>query len=208
LIRSRCLQIFFAIGCLNLAYGLPIHAQSVGTDKNHPPKANTASTKEADVQLLPGVVVEKVEKNSEVEKAGLREGDVLLSWSRGDQQGKIESPYDISWLDIEQRPRGTVTVQGFRDGHGRSWNLGQIYWSLDVRPNLSGALLEFFEDFRWEKKAQGAGLLISAAKHPAAAQQPWLRSWFLLSGGFFAEGRRIAKGGCFLQPFRGSDSRM
>src|SRR6266849_1081942 len=46
-------------------------------------------------QLKPGIVVEKVAKNSEAETAGLQEGDVLLSWSREDAEGKVTSPFDL-----------------------------------------------------------------------------------------------------------------
>src|SRR6266849_3707010 len=38
-------------------------------------------------ELGRGVVIEAVKKNSEAEKAGLQEGDILLHWARGTAQG-------------------------------------------------------------------------------------------------------------------------
>src|SRR5260370_18979567 len=61
-------------------------------------------------QLKPGIVVESIAKYSEGEKAGVQEGDVLLSWSRGDTKGEIESPFDLSNIEIEQVPRRNVTI--------------------------------------------------------------------------------------------------
>jgi len=52
-------------------------------------------------QLKPGIVMEKVGKNSEAEKAELQEGDVLLSWSREDAKDEIQSPFDLSLIEIE-----------------------------------------------------------------------------------------------------------
>src|SRR5260370_7259731 len=87
-------------------------------------------------QLKPGIVVESVAKYSEAEKAGLQEGDLLLSWSRGDAKGEIESPFDLSGTEIEQAPRGTVTLKGFRDGQRRISHLGPKNWSVKPPPTL------------------------------------------------------------------------
>src|SRR5262252_8867602 len=57
----------------------------------------------------PGLVVESVATSLEAEKAGLKEGDVLLRWSRGDDKGEMESPFDVSLTELEQAQRGTVT---------------------------------------------------------------------------------------------------
>jgi len=57
--------------------GTPMDGQALRASR-------VSSARKVEPQLLPGVVVEKIEKNSEAEKAGLREGDVLLSWIRGD----------------------------------------------------------------------------------------------------------------------------
>src|SRR5215472_9043695 len=54
----------------------------------------------------PGLVVEKVEPGYQANRAGIREGDVLLSWTQGEAFGKFESPFDLIRLDLNQRPRG------------------------------------------------------------------------------------------------------
>jgi len=51
-------------------------------------------------QLKPGIVVEEVTKNSEGEKAGLQQNDILLTWSRGDAKGEIKSQFDLSGIEI------------------------------------------------------------------------------------------------------------
>jgi hypothetical protein len=66
----------------------------------------------AAAQLKQGLVVESVAKNSEGEKAGLTEGDIILSWFRGDAKGTIELPFDLSEVETEQEPRGRVTLVG------------------------------------------------------------------------------------------------
>jgi hypothetical protein len=47
-------------------------------------------------QLQPGIVVERVLKGSEAEKAGLREGDVLLGWTQGSASGSFIFPFDLN----------------------------------------------------------------------------------------------------------------
>ena len=64
----------------------------------------------ASPDLRPGIVVERVAKDSAAEKAGIKQGDVLLRWSRGESKGAFESPFDLSEMNIEERPRGNVTI--------------------------------------------------------------------------------------------------
>jgi hypothetical protein len=46
-------------------------------------------------ELKAGVAVESIAKNTEGERAGLAEGDIILSWSRGDAKGQVESPFRL-----------------------------------------------------------------------------------------------------------------
>jgi CHAT domain-containing protein/tetratricopeptide (TPR) repeat protein len=97
-------------------------------------------------ELLPGVVVENVEKNSEAEKAGLREGDVLLRWSRGEAQGSIDTPVDFFWVQMEQAPRGPVKLEGLRGAKRRSWMVRAETWGVTTRLDFSPRLLaEYLE---------------------------------------------------------------
>src|SRR5712692_10128132 len=61
-----------------------------------------------------GVVVERIASDSEAGKAGLKEGVIILRWSRGDAKGEIDSPFDPSELRVEQAPGGEVSCEGIR----------------------------------------------------------------------------------------------
>ncbi len=91
--------------------------------------------------LLPGVVVEKIAGDSEGSKARLQEGDIILSWARGDVKGEVESPFDLMTLEIEQAPLGPVSLQGIRAARPQTWTLGPDTWGLDARPNFTSGLL-------------------------------------------------------------------
>jgi CHAT domain-containing protein/tetratricopeptide (TPR) repeat protein len=89
-------------------------------------EAPTAKKFVADQEELRGVVIDEVPKGSALEKAGLRVGDVILNWERLPNppanpeaaSGKIETPLDWMWLEIEQAPRGVVRLTGEREGKG------------------------------------------------------------------------------------------
>ena len=95
----------------------------------------SATAADACTDLNPGIVVESVAKNSEAEKAGLAEGDVILAWSRGDAQGEIRSPFDLNDMEIEQEPRGQVTLEGTRATAKKIWVMGPDKWGVTTRPN-------------------------------------------------------------------------
>jgi CHAT domain-containing protein/tetratricopeptide (TPR) repeat protein len=142
-------------------------------------------------QLNPGIVVEAVAKNSEAEKAGLQEGDTLLTWSRGDAKGEIESPFHLEDIEVEQAPQGNVTLEGLRGAQSRAWTVGPDDWGIKARPNLSENLLAIYRDGR--QLAKAGKLEEAAARWQAAAIQsqggspPWLASWFLFqTGNIFA----------------------
>jgi CHAT domain-containing protein len=85
---------------------------------------------------LRGVVVEGVETNSEAERAGLLKGDVLTSWSSRDGKGEIRSPFDVSSIEVEQSPRGEITLLGLRRSEEKAWTMGADRWGLSVRPDF------------------------------------------------------------------------
>lgn len=88
-----------------------------------------------------GAVVEVVAKGSGAEKAGVREGDVISGWLRGDSKGQIRSPFDLSFTEIEQAPRGPVTLEGQRGPEKWRWLVGEEAWGIDARPGFSRTLL-------------------------------------------------------------------
>lgn len=134
-------------------------------------------------ELGNGVVAEAVKKDSVAARAGIQEGDILLRWTRSDARGEIESPFDLSWIEIEQAPRGAVTIEGLRATETRVWELSPSNWGIRARPNLSQDLLSTYLE---GQKLATAGKLQDAAERWRAAagkvrtQSSWLGAWFLL----------------------------
>jgi len=135
------------------------------------------------VHLEQGAVIESIAKNSEAEKAGLQAGDILLNWTRGDAKGQIESPFDIADIEIEQSPRGNVTLEGLRRTEQQSWTIGPGAWGMKVRPNFQGNLLDMYIEGRELSEKGRAGEVAARWRAAAEAQQSqigWLASWWLL----------------------------
>ena len=81
-----------------------------------------------------GVVVDEVRKGSNAEQAGLQVGDVLLKWSRAEASGRFESPFDVSYVDVEQSPRGSVVIEGLRGTEAHVWRFAPNVWHFKARP--------------------------------------------------------------------------
>src|SRR5260370_35946452 len=62
--------------------------------------------------LAKGIAVGAVKTGSASQEAGIQAGDVLLGWTRGGAERGLESPFDLSWLEIEQGERGTANTHG------------------------------------------------------------------------------------------------
>ncbi|HSK42998.1 MAG TPA: tetratricopeptide repeat protein, partial [Candidatus Binatia bacterium] len=143
----------------------------------------TAGSASAD-QLQPGVVVEKVAQGSEGEKAGLKEGDVLLQWTRGTATGTFRLPFDLNYLEAEQRSRGQVAITGLRDSQQHDWKMGSDVWGARTRPRLSGELLSKYVEARALAKAgklAEAAARLQAVADNKSIQPDWLRAWFSYS---------------------------
>ncbi|MCP4547133.1 MAG: tetratricopeptide repeat protein [bacterium] len=99
-----------------------------------------------------GVVVESVGAGSALEKAGIRAGDVLLSWKRLPNppanpeaaDGVLTSYFDWLELQVEQAPRGTFVLGGRRDSEPKVFTVGPGLWKGEVRPGLPRALEEIY----------------------------------------------------------------
>jgi CHAT domain-containing protein/Tfp pilus assembly protein PilF len=131
-------------------------------------------------ELAGGVVIETVAPNSGGATSGLREGDVILHWSRGDRSGQVDSPFDLTGVEVEEAPQGAVTLQGRTGADMRSWILRADTWGIKARPNFSGALLQAFREGN-ERLASGKATeamgLWRAVGHDSP---PWLRAWLVL----------------------------
>jgi CHAT domain-containing protein/Tfp pilus assembly protein PilF len=141
---------------------------------------------QAEAKITPGVVVEQVLPHSGGEQAGLHEGDVLLSWSRGDDKGEIASPFDLSWTEIEEAPMGTVKLEGLRGTEKQVWSLGPSDWGLRTRPNFSARLLtayreaqELAESSKPEDIVEAARRWRKLADQYPSSQAGWIPAWLL-----------------------------
>jgi CHAT domain-containing protein/tetratricopeptide (TPR) repeat protein len=146
-------------------------------------------------ELKPGLIVESVAANLEAEKAGLKEGDVLLRWSRGDARGEIDSPFDVSLTEFEQAQRGTVTLEGLRGAEEKVWTLGPGAWGMKVRPNFQGSLLTSYGEaqalIKADKLSEAAERLQAVAGQKDESATRWLHSWLLSQAAeTFAKGQQ------------------
>jgi CHAT domain-containing protein/Tfp pilus assembly protein PilF len=125
----------------------------------------------AAVEPATGVIVEWVAKGSLAEKAGLRPGDVILSWCwakpREDPPCSVlqpvQSPFDFAELALEQAPRGGVRLQGRRGTAEAVWSLYPGSLEVEARPVLSAELLGLHRQ----------GQELAAAGRPDAAAERW-----------------------------------
>jgi len=137
------------------------------------------------INLQPGVVVEQVTHSRGGDKAGIKEGDVLLRWSRGEMSGAIASPFDLDEIEIEQEPRGAVTIEGLRgnDHQKQTWVMEQDTWKITARPQLAESLLTIYREARELEKAnkpEAIARMRAAAAQARTDSQAWLSSWLLL----------------------------
>jgi tetratricopeptide (TPR) repeat protein len=167
--RAVLLSILLLLGLRPLIQG-----QALGDRKN--PAAQT--------DHKAGVTVEKVGTNSEAEKAELQEGDVLLAWSCRAAKGEVDSPFDVTRIEIDQAPRGAVMLTGLRGAEKRTWSPGPGEWGLKTRPNLPPDLLSVYQE--GQELAKAGNLIEAAERWRAAAGKvnasatPRLRLWLLL----------------------------
>jgi CHAT domain-containing protein/tetratricopeptide (TPR) repeat protein len=133
--------------------------------------------------LQPGVVVENIGRNSEAEKAGIQSGDVILNWVRGDVKADITSPFDLVQIEIEQAPRGNVTLEGVRGLERRSWTLGPDVWGITARPGFQGKLLDLYQEGQRlseaGKPSEAVARWQAAAEEARQSQIRWIGPWLL-----------------------------
>lgn len=159
------------------------------------PQGATDAT--AEKEFREGVVVEQVAKNSEAEKAGLQAGDIIFRWMRGDAGGRVESSFDLSWIEIEQSPRGPVMLEASRNKQKLTLRMESGNWGVTSRPNLQGSLLSIYRE--GQELAQ-AGKLPEAverwrtgADQAQHSQNGWVGSWFLFQSAEALAGAQLWK---------------
>ncbi|HYX53770.1 MAG TPA: CHAT domain-containing protein [Candidatus Limnocylindrales bacterium] len=96
-------------------------------------------------EVTPGAVIEKFEDEfAGPLKAGMKEGDVLLSWKQGDRHGEISSPWDINVLVVEMLPRGPVVFRGRRGQNDQEWTVTKLWWGTRTRFNFNADWLDWY----------------------------------------------------------------
>lgn len=132
-------------------------------------------------ELQPGVAVEKTQNSGEASKAGIQEGDILLSWAQADRSGALESPFDLVAVEIEQKPKGSVTLQGLRDTQKQIWHLGTDIWGIQARPLLPEALQAPYREAQDFAKAGNWAQTLAhwrtAMKQEASPEPARLSAW-------------------------------
>jgi len=87
-----------------------------------------------------GVTVASLDPAGGAARAGLRVGDVLLSWQRDKStgaagaEGALGSCADLSRVEIQEAPQGTVTFQAERLGRTFSAEMPPDNWQIEVLP--------------------------------------------------------------------------
>ena len=137
--------------------------------------------------LSGAVVVEEVPRGSGAEAAGLRAGDVILSWSREARprarRGAVLSALDLIAIEVEEAPRGAVKLEGRRASQKQVWTLGAVPWGLKVQPvteadKLTASARALAEAKKWPEADEAYERAVSAAspRQPTAAAY-LLREW-------------------------------
>src|ERR1700689_4052553 len=87
--------------------------------------------------LKTGVVVEGVASKWVSTRVDVKEGDVFLAWSCGNQPGiskPLNSPFDLFDIELRASVCGGIEFRGIRVARPHTWLLGQTDWGITVRP--------------------------------------------------------------------------
>src|SRR6266852_4219796 len=93
-----------------------------------------------------GVVVESVDTEFEAEKDGIKPGDVIDGWSNATERGTIDSPFDLTWVEIEKKPRGLLVLEGFHGTERQTWKFVTDLFGVKVRPKMRERLASAYEE--------------------------------------------------------------
>ena len=149
------------------------------------------------VALQPGLVVESVAKDSEAEKAGVKEGDVLLAWVQGDHTAGLSSPFELTGAEPQISSRGATAIEGTSGPAKRRWSLGPDVWGIKARPQLPEDILRTYLKGRDMAKAgntaDAAERWRAAAADAGKIECRWLPAWLIFNAAeTFAEKRQWA----------------
>jgi CHAT domain-containing protein/Tfp pilus assembly protein PilF len=153
------------------------------------------AAQEEPTALKKGIVIENVGKGSVAEKAGLKPGDIILSWERAagpadkmeTPKGDIATVFDLTWVQVEQAARGPIRLAGKREGQPVQYELPVGEWELRVRPMMPDDVLGQYikgKDLVAKKEtAAGVALWDKVSKWAGENGDPALNCWILQKTG-------------------------
>ncbi len=139
-----------------------------------------------------GVVIEEVIEGSALAAAGLRAGDMVLAWERlpgppahpDGAGGEITSVFEWAWLEVEQAPRGTITLAVERHGEQRFLAVAPGLWEAKARPWMPPDVLAAYAEGRelvaageWRR---GIDRWIDLSRTAEKEEVSCFHSWFFL----------------------------
>ncbi len=131
--------------------------------------------------LAPGLIVESVVKGRQADKLGIRPGDLLLRWRRGNSTGEFNSPFELAHVSVEEASQGLITVYGLRRKKKLVCFFDSDSWGLQARPNFLGAYLAGYQEATRlsteGNPVQAAKRLNSLADSSRNSGVSWLSSW-------------------------------
>jgi CHAT domain-containing protein/tetratricopeptide (TPR) repeat protein len=150
-----------------------------------------------------GIVVDEVYEGFGGHEAGLQRGDVLLSWTRAASppanpspaRGELRSQFDLVEAELEQAPRGELTLLGTRGGAPLAVRMPAQDWVVSVSPALDEAARPAYEEGRGLVDGDGYELGFTRWRELARAFRkdgPDARaSWLFLKLARFAGNRAL-----------------
>lgn len=127
------------------------------------------------------LVVYSVVTASHGDRAGITDGDVLVSWLRpatdkvaSSAQGALSHALELRLVEIEQANIAPVTLEIDRGGERHFVELGSAVWQVKARPILRGDELE-----AWKR---GHATRTQDPESTRAAWEPLIERWRLESG--------------------------
>ena len=136
-----------------------------------------------------GLVVEKVDVGSVAEEAGVKAGDILLTWERAAVRGEpavrapLRSTFDLDMV-ANEASRAAVRLSGLRLGKPLSWRMDEGQWGIDARPVMPPSWEAAYEAGRRRLEGGDAGRGLAAwhrtAEAAAEAGDPALAAWLWL----------------------------
>ncbi len=162
-----------------------------------------------------GLVAESVVSGSTADKAGIRKGDVLLSWERRsdpaagfeDKKSVIRSPFEFLRLEIEESQRWPLLINAERDGKTINFELSPGNLGLSVYPFLDREFNSEYRDsielVRLNEFEKGADQLLKIADKLEQTGNLLLSCWFdIQAGEISVKGKNLEKAAGILEKAR------